>query len=559
MNSKFIPNKQQEDAINNIMNFINSNNKTFVLQGYAGSGKTSAITYLFSKPMFNNKDIVFAAPTNKAVNVLKNMLESSDIDKTFNYKTIHKLFKMKRNINIQGETNFNFDIEDLISQDKIERSSKKHKTNNILSYDYIIIDECSMISKNIFKIIENIIHLIKGKIIFMGDKCQLPPINEYISEVFNNNNIYKLSSVVRYNSNILNFANYLRECILTKNNKLKITKFKGENLSIIRDKKEFFKNYIDMINDNQNNIILAYTNACVNTINNYIRKQLYPDTYKNKYNIGEKIVFNTYYSKDCLSYYTSQCETILNINIDVIKIKTFDINILINLKKNINPTETQSIILNKIKKKIDNPCPICFEENIDTMCVTKCGHIFCDSCINTWLKKFKTCPLCRFKLDKDNNIINMFGNKELTDLVNEFIKLNTNNEIEIYKILLVNTDILNKIPKNIIVVKDTLKYNDIINKSKDLLNKIYNLVKTKKSKLYIEILKRLWEYLYVIYYDKFAQITYGYCITVHKSQGSTYNNVFVDGKNIFSNSNNDALNCLYTSITRASNKLIIYY
>ena len=162
------------------MNFINSNNKTFVLQCYAGSGKTSAISFLFSNPIFKNKDIVFAAPTNKAVNVLKNVLDNYNND--FDFKTIHKLFKMKRSINIQGNTKFDFDIEDLL----IEKTCKK--SSNIFTYDFIIIDECSMICNNIFNIIQNITPKIKGKIIYLGDMCQLPPINEFISKVFNNEN-----------------------------------------------------------------------------------------------------------------------------------------------------------------------------------------------------------------------------------------------------------------------------------------------------------------------------------------------------------------------------------
>ena len=28
--------------------------------------------------------------------------------------------------------------------------------------------------------------------------------------------------------------------------------------------------------------------------------------------------------------------------------------------------------------------------------------------------------------------------------------------------------------------------------------------------------------------DKFADISYGYCITTHKSQGSTFSNIYVD-------------------------------
>ena len=58
--------------------------------------------------------------------------------------------------------------------------------------------------------------------------------------------------------------------------------------------------------------------------------------------------------------------------------------------------------------------------------------------------------------------------------------------------------------------------------------------------------------------EKFAQLNYGYSITVHKSQGSTFTNVFIDILDILSNNNNEETSkCLYTAITRSSNKLIL--
>ena len=56
--------------------------------------------------------------------------------------------------------------------------------------------------------------------------------------------------------------------------------------------------------------------------------------------------------------------------------------------------------------------------------------------------------------------------------------------------------------------------------------------------------------------DKFAQLNYGYSITVHKSQGSTFKNVFIDIADILENNNiNETSKCLYTALTRSSNSL----
>ena len=75
------------------------------------------------------------------------------------------------------------------------------------------------------------------------------------------------------------------------------------------------------------------------------------------------------------------------------------------------------------------------------------------------------------------------------------------------------------------------------------------------------ILKKLWEYVYYSLIDPYADVSYGYCITTHKCQGSTYNNVYVDIGNILNcNKNNlDSLKCLYTAVTRASDTISLFY
>jgi hypothetical protein len=46
-------------------------------------------------------------------------------------------------------------------------------------------------------------------------------------------------------------------------------------------------------------------------------------------------------------------------------------------------------------------CSICFEE-IDALVPyrkTKCNHIYCDTCIHSWIQKKPICPLCMANLD----------------------------------------------------------------------------------------------------------------------------------------------------------------
>lgn len=58
--------------------------------------------------------------------------------------------------------------------------------------------------------------------------------------------------------------------------------------------------------------------------------------------------------------------------------------------------------------------------------------------------------------------------------------------------------------------------------------------------------------------DSFHDVRYGYAITVHRSQGSTYKEVFVDRLDITKNpSNKEALQCLYVAVTRPQKRLFI--
>lgn len=58
--------------------------------------------------------------------------------------------------------------------------------------------------------------------------------------------------------------------------------------------------------------------------------------------------------------------------------------------------------------------------------------------------------------------------------------------------------------------------------------------------------------------ELFHQIKYGYALTAHRSQGSTYENVWVDYADILMNRNRkEAFQCLYTACTRPTTRLVL--
>ena len=67
-------------------------------------------------------------------------------------------------------------------------------------------------------------------------------------------------------------------------------------------------------------------------------------------------------------------------------------------------------------------------------------------------------------------------------------------------------------------------------------------------------------YMSHIITSSYIEIDYGYALTVHKSQGSTYDNIYLEYNNILLNSREiEKHKLLYTAITRNINKLHIYY
>ena len=93
---------------------------------------------------------------------------------------------------------------------------------------------------------------------------------------------------------------------------------------------------------------------------------------------------------------------------------------------------------------------------------------------------------------------------------------------------------------------------DIIQRLRNTIYKV-NKRNTKFNKI---ILLNLWTFYHEQYRDILADIDYGYALTIHKSQGSTYDNVFFDLKNALLNKN-ELKSLIYTGVSRASEKLMI--
>jgi hypothetical protein len=579
MTNDIILNDEQQNVYNNLIKFLQSDENELLLIGYAGTGKTTLITK-FINDIINQKmvrRIALAAPTHKAVGIIKNKLfgnlsgatnntNNTNITKYMDILTIHRLLNYQNYIDNDGNNYF----------------AKSLVDTNWDIYDVIVIDECSMLNNQIINDIlieiEKNQNKKKLKIIYVGDPVQLPPVNQKISKIFNRE-IKKcyLEKIIRTNNNsIMDLSNHHRKWILSGNDNdiPKLELYESDTIIIHENKNVnlWLEHFIDKSKDNNNkdnNIILTWTNKKCNLYNDYVRKKIFNKENLSKYEIGEILIFQDYHRKkinesnNFIIFYTSEQVKLCDLKESVYKFEKIK-----SLKNNLLPEEL-SKLFSKYIKKLNN----IIVDDIKTyeLMVKKINDDNFNLFTESFSKLKKKIEIYNFKLKKkdiliadklkiveliDKNItfINTLIHKYYESLCQTNIYLNKDELIKIYSI---HTD-------------DEIKYNNIIELGNKILirlkeklhkkiNNLKNIDNIKKCDIFSIVEKKinnLWKDWQMNVIDIFAQLNYGYCITVHKSQGSTFKNVFIDIFDIFENkSKEEVLKCLYTAITRTSDSL----
>lgn len=574
---------EQKMIYNNLMNFTQSPvDNEILLVGYAGTGKTTLMAKFINDLVENKicKRIVMAAPTHKAVNIAKSKLfpdtekDYSELEKIINIMTVHRLLNYQSYIGQEGEKFF--------AKGKVEP--------NWSIYDLVVVDECSMLSNQIIGDIKGLIGKevnSKVKVIYVGDPAQLPPVNQPDSKIFNNGiRKLELDKIIRTsNQMIMELSNSHRKWIFSKKNTdiPRVGEYESSDIKLysvdnketkkwlddfvsliksyniqsntngkntkkikteqqndldsglelnveknvkadIKEKKE--KNELDdligdhmrMINNHNNNIILTWTNKKSNIYNQYVRENIFNKKNLAQWEIGEILIFNDFHKiniidnndeenknkPETVSFYTS--EQVKLVGIKEIKYKFEPLKFKINN----NITTELNDKFRKYYKKIN--------------------QLFIG----------ETMDIYEMRVQKIIDLVENDNNSVIPEYT--ILSIHPNSEKK-------HNIIIEGIEKLIIDLKTSCY--KLINQSKiDNLAKcdLQSEVEKKINKLYKEYQTNIVEC--------FAELNYGYCITVHKSQGSTFLNVFIDMNDILSNNNvNETSKCLYTSITRSSKTL----
>lgn len=179
----------QENVLNQILDFVNnSNDRVFILKGYAGTGKTTLMKFLIQELEKLKRDYRLLASTGRAAKVLANLSNRNGSTSTihsmvYSFNGLSKEYDEKEQpvVDKDGQLFLVF-----------EPSKLNENEEPVTIY---IIDEASMVSdvvtKNVTQAKFGEGRLLKelleydsrpeSKFIFVGDPCQLPPIEEYYS------------------------------------------------------------------------------------------------------------------------------------------------------------------------------------------------------------------------------------------------------------------------------------------------------------------------------------------------------------------------------------------
>ena len=275
---------QQNKVFEQIKAFLNSDASVFILRGYAGTGKTTMVKVI-ADYIEQSRQLAMMASTGRAARVLamKTGHTATTIHKAI-YAKAHVEPKKVKNI-AESEFKFVFSI------------NNSENGGNIVA----IVDEASMVCSRKIEhelfmfgtdnLMEDLLTFVRpnfgGKVIFVGDPAQLPPVGESVSnalrsEYFKEKGLKvieaELTEVLRQkdDSVILKNAMMIRDLLKKdKRNQLVFEEQKDDVETVPAE--QFLDKYLNYRKESgrHDSVIICYSNKSANRYNRDIRKSLY--------------------------------------------------------------------------------------------------------------------------------------------------------------------------------------------------------------------------------------------------------------------------------------------
>ena len=489
-------NKKQLVAVDKITEFVSQDiDKMFYLLGYAGTGKTYLISKVIKHFLSIKKmnHIFVCAPTHQALQNIGKYLRSNftpaeqlDYLTKLSFMTIHKLLEFKPVI---------------IAEDgsKVFKSTKESKFLKQLEDKLIIIDECSMISKEMVTELIKYTEIYPIKVIFLGDPKQLSPVKEQESLIFQSipenykyhmvldeimrtksPDIKEVCAIIR-NWNQKDSLSKLLLSIYNRKTTAKTFRLYHKKTNILDT--SWFKLFIQKIDKNEIPIILVWKNNTADMYNTIIRKHIHETKDLDNYIVGDYVIFNDYYTspEDATSFYTSNIIKILKITTE--KKTLFDWGKIMIVEPKTIVDKGLNITLKKLSKLTN-------DFRVDSLTIERINY----------------------------EMIN--ATKDKTHLINTIHR------------------------------DDLEEYHNMLEFVQNRMEFFFKKYKCEK------MVSKLWDIFHKRLIDPYAKINFSHSITTHKAQGSTFGSVIVDTQDICENPDvNELQKLLYTAAGRAADEL----
>lgn len=268
----------QNQALADTAEFLLGNETSISLVGPAGSGKTTILKQILKNAKKCNWRVALSAPTHQA---------AARIREATNYQagTVHRLLGVS-----------------LVRDEKTgDEYLKKKGSPDIQPGTLLVVDESSMLSKDLLKIILDFVERHDCKVIFVGDAAQLNPVKEGPSKTVDRNTcdwrLIELTTIHRQAAEnpIIALATAIRLADPLALPEFKTAQKDGGGVVVMEDRREWADYLIQQCGmDDFQHRYIAYTNGATDEAAKAIRLNKYgKDAIAHPYLNGEELVVNT--------------------------------------------------------------------------------------------------------------------------------------------------------------------------------------------------------------------------------------------------------------------------
>lgn len=290
---------EQLGAINGLIAFVESSDDNYaVLEAPAGCGKTTCIKAVVDA--IGGSRCVGTAPTNKAVKVLKTAISGAA-----DTMTIHKLLGLR-----------------LLPTGEIKHLTGFASVPYLPETRLVVVDEGSMVGNKLANYLDQTAEANKHiKWIFLGDRWQLPPVKESLSPIWALPNKFKLTKVMRNDSQVLRLATHVRE-VLEFKTPLNIRADNDGVSGVFKPQQGLMRSALDNAESLRagKSKVIAWRNKAVDKMNAEVRKELLKNPDEALWQVGERVTVTepvkSLYSPTILANTDDEGEVI---EVDVVK------------------------------------------------------------------------------------------------------------------------------------------------------------------------------------------------------------------------------------------------